>query len=82
MAKLKFTEKEIKQILEYSKNQPVSKTIKEQGISYGTFYRWKERYGNEVEKMTRNTNLERENEKLKIMLAEMLLEKHEKHCMI
>jgi putative transposase len=50
--------------------------VRKHGISNGTFYRWKSKYGGmEVSEAKRLRELESENAKLKKLLAETMLEK-------
>jgi len=75
MKKSKFTESQIiKAIKENEGGRSVEEISRELGISMGTFYTWRKKYGGmEVSDMKRLKELEDENRKLKRMYAELAL---------
>jgi len=74
--KKRFTEEQIIGILnEVQAGVKVSETCRKYGISNVTFYKWRAKYsGMTVSEVKRVKDLERENNKLKTMLADSLLE--------
>ena len=57
--------------------QSVASVCREHGIAENTFYRWRKAYGNmSVNEAQRLKELERENSRLKRLLAEGTLENH------
>lgn len=77
MKKSRFSEEQIVRILQEaatgSKSQ--AQVCKDHGVSQNTFYLWKRKYtGLVTEDLRRLRELERENEALKILLAERDLE--------
>ena len=75
MKKSKFTESQIiKALKENEAGFSVDEISRELGISKGTFYAWRRKYGGmEVSHMKRLKELEDENRKLKRMYAEQAL---------
>ncbi len=76
MKKKRFTEAQIVSILH---QQEVGKSVKdisrEHGISDGTFYNWKAKYGGmQVSDVKRMKDLEEENSRLKRIVANQTLE--------
>jgi putative transposase len=71
MRKSQFTEEQIIGILKLGNaGQKVGDVCRQHGISEGTYYRWKARYGGlEVSKLRRLRQLEDENRKLKQIVA-------------
>lgn len=71
------TEEQIIGILkEHEAGLSAQDLVRKHGISNGTFYRWKSKYGGmEVSEAKRLRELESENAKLKKLLAETMLEK-------
>ena len=72
----RFSEEQIIGIL---KQQEMGKTVevicREQGISQATFYKWKSRFGGmSIDEAKRTRQLEEENNKLKKLLAEAMLD--------
>jgi len=78
MKKSKFSESQIVKILKLCENGlSVSEVCKQHGISQGTFYNWKNKYGGMDAKMIKRLKeLEAENSKLKQMYANLSLENH------
>ena len=75
--KKRFSEEEIIRILRAAEMQqsPIGDLCRQQGISEQTFYRWRNRYGGlEVDEAVRLRQLERENKRLKKLVAERDLE--------
>jgi putative transposase len=76
MKRSRFGETQIVGILkEGDAGLPVKELCRKYGISDGTYYNWKKRYGGlEVSDVRRLRELETENAKLKRMYAELSLE--------
>ena len=75
--KRRFTEEQIIHILREAelKKMTIGDLCRQQGISEQTFYRWRNRYGGlEVDEAVRLRQLERENARLKKLVAERDLE--------
>lgn len=74
--KKRFTEEQIiKSIKRHEAGAKVDDLCRELGISSGTFYNWRSKYaGLEVNEAKRLKELELENNKLKKLLADRLLE--------
>ena len=77
MKKSRFTESQIIGILRSQESgRSVSDLCREHGISQGTFYNWKSKYGGmDVKQLKRLKELEEENLKLKRMYADVSLDK-------
>lgn len=75
MKKSKYTESQIiKAIKENEGGRSVDEISRELGISMGTFYTWRKKYGGmEVSHMKKLKELEEENRRLKKMYAELAL---------
>ncbi len=72
-----YSAEQILKILEQADKaeQAVSAVCREHGIAEATFYRWRKTYqGMNVQEVQRLKELEKENARLKRMLAERLLE--------
>ena len=76
MKKIRYTEEQIiGAIKQHEAGAKVDDICRELGISNGTFYNWRSKYaGLEVNEAKRLKELESENNKLKKMLADKLLE--------
>jgi len=76
MKRSRFTEEQIVGILkEQEAGQRTADICRKHGISEGTFYKWKAKYGGlEVSDARRLKALEDENAKLKKLLAETMLD--------
>lgn len=76
MKRSRFNEAQIINILKQQESgMTIVQICREQGISEGTFYRWKSKYGGmEVHEGTRLRELEQENARLKKLLAESMLD--------
>ena len=74
--KKRFSEEQIiKSIKQHEAGTKVEEICRQLGISNGTFYNWRSKYaGLEVNEAKRLRELESENNKLKRLLAEKLLE--------
>jgi putative transposase len=76
MRKSRYTEEQIVGILKESDTGPATAELcRKHGISEQTFYRWKAKYGGlEVSEARRLRHLEKENCKLKQLVAEQALD--------
>ena len=76
MKRSRFTEQQIFSILkEADAGESVKDVCRRHGISPGTYYKWKSKYGGlEVSDLRRMKELERENSQLKKLYAETALE--------
>ena len=72
----RFSEEQIIEVLKQaSAGVPVQELVRAKGISEGTFYRWKAKYGGmEASDVKRLKQLEEENRRLKTMAADLMLE--------
>ena len=76
MRKSRFTESQIVQVLkEGDAGVPVADLLRKHGISRGTYFKWKSKYGGaSVPELQRLKELEAENAQLKRLYADMALE--------
>ena len=76
MRKSRFTEEQIIAILtEQERGGPTAEVCRRHGISPGTFYKWKAKFGGMgVSDARRLKTLEQENAKLKRLLADQMLD--------
>ncbi|HOG18412.1 MAG TPA: transposase [Syntrophales bacterium] len=76
--KKKFTEDQIACILKQTEmGMTVSEVIRKTGITDQTYYRWRKKYGGPgVSKIQQLKQLEKENRKLKQLVANLCLDKH------
>ncbi len=76
MRKKRFSEHQIIKVLKQVEGgRTVTDVCREQGISQGTYYNWKAKYGGmEASDIKRLKDLESENRKLKQMYANLSLE--------
>ena len=73
----RFSEEQIIHLLQQAERgeQPIGALCREHGISEQTFYRWRQKYGGlEVAEAARLRQVERENARLKKLVAERDLE--------
>ncbi len=77
MRKSRFTEEQIIRVLdEVQGGQKVKDVCRAHGISEGTYYRWKAKFGGiKVSEARRLRELEEENRRLKAAVAELTLDK-------
>ena len=76
MKKSRFKEEQIIGILKEAEvGMEVAELLRKHGISQGTFYRWKSKYGGmEVNEARRLRELEEENRRLKRLVADQALD--------
>ena len=76
MRKSRFTEEQIIAILaEQERGSPTAEVCRRHGVSPGTFYKWKAKFGGMgVSDARRLKMLEQENAKLKRLLADQMLD--------
>ena len=77
MRKSRFTEEQIIRVLDQVRSgQKVKDVCREHGVSEGTYYRWKSKFGGmDVSDARRLRELEAENRRLKTAVAELTLDK-------
>ena len=78
MKKTRYTESQIVKVLKEVEAGRAAKDIcREYGISQGTYYNWRAKYGGmEASDVKRLKELEQENQRLKQMYANLSLEHH------
>jgi putative transposase len=76
--KKRFTEEQIAFALRQAEGgTPVTEVCRKMGVSEQSFYRWKRKYdGMGVAELRRLRQLEKENRKLKKLVADLALDKH------
>lgn len=76
MKQSRFSESKIVGLLkEYDAGRDVQDICREHGISKGTFYNWRKKYGGmETSQLKRLKEIEAENQRLKKMYAELSLD--------
>jgi putative transposase len=76
MRKSRFTEEQIIAILaEQERGMATAEVCRRHGVSEGTFYKWKAKYGGmQVSDAKKLKTLETENARLKRLLADMMLD--------
>jgi putative transposase len=76
MKKKRFTETQIFSILkEFDAGKNILEISREHGVSKGTIYNWKAKYGGmEMNELKKYKELEEENRKLKAMYADLALD--------
>ena len=76
MKKTQFTEEQIINVLKLAEaGQKVADSCRAHGISEGTFYRWKSKYGGlDVNQLRWLQQLEDENRRLKHLVADLTLD--------
>ena len=78
MKKKRFTDEQIGYALcQVEAGKTVTETCREMGISHQTFYQWRRKFaGMDVAKLRRLKQLEKENNWLKRLVADLSLDKH------
>lgn len=78
MKKKRYTEEQIAYTLRRAEaGTPVAELCRELGISEQTFYRWRRKYASMgVTELRRLKQLEKENRRLKQLVADLTLDKH------
>jgi putative transposase len=77
MRKSRFTEEQIRYAVQQAEvGIPVPELCRKYGVAAATFYRWRQRYGALTKgELARLKDLERENSRLKKIVAELTLDK-------
>ena len=78
MKRRRFTEEQIAYALRQSESGKTAAEIcRELGISQNTFYRWRRKYdGMGIAELRRLKQLGKENKRLKVLVADLTLDKH------
>ncbi|GMQ83251.1 MAG: hypothetical protein BMS9Abin05_2745 [Rhodothermia bacterium] len=78
MKRRRFTEEQIAYALRQSESGKTAAEIcRELGVSQNTFYRWRRKYeGIGIAELRRLKQLEKENKRLKVLVADLTLDKH------
>lgn len=78
MKKKRFTDEQIAYALRQAEaGKPVTEICREVGVSQQTFYRWRRKFdGLGVAELRRLKHLEKENKRLKQLVADLTLDKH------
>jgi putative transposase len=76
MKRKRFSEEQIITVLKQAEGGlPIPELIRQHGISEGTFYRWKSKYGGlELSEAKRLKQLDEENRRLKRLVADQALD--------
>ena len=78
MKRKRFTEEQIAYALRQSESgKTAAEVCRELGVSQNTFYRWRRKYeGMGIAELRRLKQLEKENKRLKVLVADLTLDKH------
>lgn len=78
MKRRRFTEEQIAYTLRQSDaGKTAAEICRELGVSQNTFYRWRRKYeGMGIAELRRLKQLEKENKRLKVLVADLTLDKH------
>jgi putative transposase len=77
MRKSRFTEEQIRYAVQQAEaGIPIPELCRKYGVAVGTFYRWRQQYGAMTKSdLARLKELERENSRLKKIVADLTLDK-------
>ena len=78
MKRRRFTEEQIAYALRQAESGKTAVEVcREVGVSENTFYRWRRKYdGMGIAELRRLKQLEKENKRLKVLVADLTLDKH------
>lgn len=78
MKRRRFTEEQIAYALRQAESgKTAAEVYREVGVSENTFYRWRRKYeGMGIAELRRLKQLEKENKRLKVLVADLTLDKH------
>ena len=78
MKRRRFTEEQIAYALRQAESGKTAAEIcRELGVSQNTFYRWRRKFdGMGIAELRRLKQLEKENKRLKVLVADLTLDKH------
>ena len=78
MKRKRFTEEQIAYALRQAESgKTAAEVCRELGVSQNTFYRWRRKYeGMGIAELRRLKQLEKENRRLKVLVADLTLDKH------